>query len=326
MAEREWFEKDYYSVLGLTSERHRQGDHPRLPQAGEAVPPRLEPRLGGEVQGDLGGLRRARRRRQAQGVRRDPPPRPGRGRLRGRGRRSTSRPVTSATSGTSSVASSAATRRQRAQRGADLETALHLSFRDAVKGVTTTVSLPSNEACHTCKGTGGAPGAEFVTCERCHGRGVINDDQGPFAMSTICPVCQGRGGRFAAACPSCHGTGREPSSRRVNVRLPAGRRGRPAHPAQGQGQSRRPRRRGGRPLRRRPRRARRPLRPARPPRHDDRPRPAHPGDPGHDRRGADPGRAGDAQDPRGHPARDHHAREGARRARARASPRPATSW
>jgi molecular chaperone DnaJ len=51
---------------------------------------------------------------------------------------------------------------------------------------------------------------------------VINDDQGPFAMSSVCPVCQGRGGHFAQACPTCHGTGREPSSRRVNVRIPPG--------------------------------------------------------------------------------------------------------
>ena len=113
-------------------------------------------------------------------------------------------------------------RRQRAQRGADLETALHLSFRDAVVGVTTTVSLPSNDACHTCGGRGAAPGSGFATCERCGGKGVLNDDQGPFAMSSVCPVCQGRGGRIVTPCPTCHGTGREPSSRRVNVRIPAG--------------------------------------------------------------------------------------------------------
>jgi len=113
-------------------------------------------------------------------------------------------------------------RRQRAQRGADLETSLHLSFRDAVMGVTTTVTLPSGEACHTCSGRGAAPGSGFVTCERCQGRGVLNDDQGPFAMSSVCPVCQGRGGRIVTPCATCHGTGREPSSRRVNVRVPAG--------------------------------------------------------------------------------------------------------
>jgi molecular chaperone DnaJ len=113
-------------------------------------------------------------------------------------------------------------RRQRAQRGADLETALHLGFRDAVMGATTTVNLPSNDACHTCGGRGAAPGSGFATCERCGGRGVLNDDQGPFAMSSVCPVCQGRGGRIVTPCPTCHGTGREPSSRRVNVRIPAG--------------------------------------------------------------------------------------------------------
>jgi molecular chaperone DnaJ len=113
-------------------------------------------------------------------------------------------------------------RRQRSQRGADLETSLHLSFRDAVMGVTTTVTLPSGEACHTCGGRGAAPGSGFATCERCQGRGVLNDDQGPFAMSSVCPVCQGRGGRIVTPCATCHGTGREPSSRRVNVRVPAG--------------------------------------------------------------------------------------------------------
>jgi molecular chaperone DnaJ len=112
-------------------------------------------------------------------------------------------------------------RRPRAQRGADLETALHLSFRDSVMGVTTTVSLPSNEACTTCHGTGAAPGG-YMVCEFCNGRGVTNDDQGPFAMSSVCSHCAGRGGRVVTPCPRCQGSGREPSSRRVNVRVPAG--------------------------------------------------------------------------------------------------------
>ena len=101
---------------------------------------------------------------------------------------------------------------------------------------------------------GAAPGSEFVTCERCQGRGVINDDQGPFAMSSVCPVCQGRGGHFAQACPTCHGTGREPSSRARERAHPARRGRRPAHPPEGQGQPGRERRTARRPLRRRARR------------------------------------------------------------------------
>src|SRR5207248_2333499 len=43
-------------------------------------------------------------------------------------------------------------------RGDDLETELHLSFLDAVNGVTTTVNVTSEAACHTCHGPGAAPG------------------------------------------------------------------------------------------------------------------------------------------------------------------------
>ena len=69
---------------------HRGRDPARLPEAGQAVPPRRQP--GGSarraVQGDLGRLRRAVRPREAQGLRRGPPAGPGRGRVRRlRGRR-----------------------------------------------------------------------------------------------------------------------------------------------------------------------------------------------------------------------------------------------
>jgi molecular chaperone DnaJ len=113
-------------------------------------------------------------------------------------------------------------RRRAPRRGADVEAALHLGFEDAVRGVTTTVHLPTDATCHTCKGTGAAPGTSPVECERCHGRGVLDDDQGMFSLSTICPVCHGRGVRVETPCPSCHGSGREASSRGVKVRIPAG--------------------------------------------------------------------------------------------------------
>ena len=78
-AQREWFEKDYYKVLGVSETRDAEGDHQGLPQAGARAAPRQEPgrrRGRGALQGGLRGLRRARRRGQAQGVRRGPPPRP----------------------------------------------------------------------------------------------------------------------------------------------------------------------------------------------------------------------------------------------------------
>jgi molecular chaperone DnaJ len=113
-------------------------------------------------------------------------------------------------------------RRRAPKRGADIETALHLSFEDAVRGVTTSVRLPTDAQCRTCHGNGAAPGTTPVECERCHGRGVLDDDKGMFSLSTVCPVCHGRGVRIETPCPSCHGTGREASSRSVRVRIPPG--------------------------------------------------------------------------------------------------------
>ena len=223
MAEREWFEKDYYQVLGLTSsatDKEITRAYRKLAkQFHPDTHPGSEDRFK-EISGAYDVLGDDTKRKEYDEVRRLGPAASGLGGSSGGG-------FNFQTGDFSDLGDIfgglfGGSRRQRAQRGADLETALHLGFRDAVKGVTTTVSLSSNEACHTCRGTGGAPGSEFVTCERCQGRGVINDDQGPFAMSSVCPVCQGRGGRFATPCPTCHGTGREPSARRVNVRIPPG--------------------------------------------------------------------------------------------------------
>jgi molecular chaperone DnaJ len=108
------------------------------------------------------------------------------------------------------------------RRGDDLETELHLSFLDAVNGVTTSVNLTSEATCHTCNGSGAAPGTSPVVCTQCHGRGVIDENQGPFSFSRACPRCGGRGTIIESPCPTCRGTGVERRPREVKVRIPAG--------------------------------------------------------------------------------------------------------
>ena len=225
MAEREWFDKDYYKVLGVSSSATDKEITRAYRKLAKELHPDTNPgseekfkeiSVAYDVLGD------ATKRKEYDEVRRLGPAAAGFG---GPGAGSGGFNFQTGDFGDLGDLFGGlfgGARRQRAQRGADLETALHLSFRDAVMGVTTTVNLPSNEACHTCGGRGAAPGSGFVTCERCGGRGVLNDDQGPFAMSSVCSVCQGRGGRIVTPCPTCHGTGREPSSRRVNVRIPPG--------------------------------------------------------------------------------------------------------
>jgi molecular chaperone DnaJ len=108
------------------------------------------------------------------------------------------------------------------QRGADMEAALHLSFQDAVHGVTTSVNVPEDVRCSNCRGSGAAPGTKTHTCPRCGGTGSLNDDQGLFSLSTVCPDCLGRGTLFDTPCPVCKGTGTERKVRSVKVRIPAG--------------------------------------------------------------------------------------------------------
>jgi molecular chaperone DnaJ len=104
----------------------------------------------------------------------------------------------------------------------DVEAELHLSFEDAVKGVTTSVNLTTDARCHTCAGTGSAPGTQPATCPRCNGAGTLQDNQGLFSLSQICPQCGGRGTVVTTPCPTCNGSGVEHRNRTVKVRIPAG--------------------------------------------------------------------------------------------------------
>jgi molecular chaperone DnaJ len=108
------------------------------------------------------------------------------------------------------------------QRGADLEAELHLDFVDAANGITTTVHLTSDATCSTCHGSGAKPGTTPVVCQRCNGRGVLDENQGLFSFSQPCPVCAGRGVIVEDPCPTCAGSGVERRPREVKVRIPAG--------------------------------------------------------------------------------------------------------
>jgi molecular chaperone DnaJ len=108
------------------------------------------------------------------------------------------------------------------QRGADLETELHLDFLDAVHGVTTTVSFTAEAVCSVCNGNGAEPGTLPTTCPQCNGSGQIAVDQGPFSFSQVCPTCGGRGTIIETPCHQCRGSGVEVRPRDVKVKIPAG--------------------------------------------------------------------------------------------------------
>ena len=108
------------------------------------------------------------------------------------------------------------------QRGHDLETELHLSFLDSVTGVTSTVRFTADAACSSCSGTGARAGSAPEVCPECRGSGQVAVDQGPFSFSQVCTSCAGRGRVVRDPCPTCRGRGTEVRPREVKVRLPAG--------------------------------------------------------------------------------------------------------
>jgi molecular chaperone DnaJ len=108
------------------------------------------------------------------------------------------------------------------QRGADLETELHLDFLEAVHGVTTSVSFTADAVCSLCHGSGAKPGTTPDVCPQCGGSGEVLVDQGPFSFSQVCPTCAGRGTIIKDPCPQCGGRGVERRGRDVKVRIPPG--------------------------------------------------------------------------------------------------------
>jgi len=108
------------------------------------------------------------------------------------------------------------------RRGADIEAQLSVDFEDAVAGIETSLYLTADAACSTCSGSGSRPGTSPTVCQNCGGRGVIDDNQGFFAMTAPCQVCQGTGTRIEYPCDTCRGTGIERRPREVKTRIPAG--------------------------------------------------------------------------------------------------------
>lgn len=108
------------------------------------------------------------------------------------------------------------------QRGRDLETELFLDFREAVEGATASVRFTAESTCSTCRGNGARPGTAPEVCSACHGTGSVAQNQGPFSFSQVCPTCAGRGTIVRDPCPTCNGRGVEVRPREVKVRVPAG--------------------------------------------------------------------------------------------------------
>ena len=110
--------------------------------------------------------------------------------------------------------------RAQPQRGADIEMPLSLSFEEAIKGLTTNITVNRSEQCSRCNGAGDI-GGPVVVCSTCKGSGQVQRAGGRLRFAQECPDCGGTG-RRRAPCSLCHGIGTTPKSETVKVRIPAG--------------------------------------------------------------------------------------------------------
>jgi molecular chaperone DnaJ len=110
----------------------------------------------------------------------------------------------------------------RAGRGEDATVSVSLSFDDALKGVTTKISVPQTVDCKVCGGSGATPGTSAKTCPQCRGRGAVSQSQGFFAIQQPCPTCGGAGSVVESPCAACSGTGTARVLKKFTVPLPAG--------------------------------------------------------------------------------------------------------
>ena len=113
-----------------------------------------------------------------------------------------------------------------AQQGANLRTAVRISFEEACFGTEKELTLNLKDECEHCHGTGAKEGTSPETCKRCGGSGQVTETrQSLFGMMrniSACPDCGGSGKTIKDKCTYCRGTGYIQSRKTIKVTIPAG--------------------------------------------------------------------------------------------------------
>ncbi|MBF8267637.1 MAG: chaperone protein DnaJ [Dehalococcoidia bacterium] len=116
--------------------------------------------------------------------------------------------------------------RRAPQVGGDIQTAITLSFEEAVFGVEREIEVRRVEPCGRCGGKAAEPGHSPVQCTHCRGSGQVRRVQrsafGQFAQIGPCPQCNGEGKIITNPCSQCSGSGRERRGRKIRVNIPPG--------------------------------------------------------------------------------------------------------
>jgi molecular chaperone DnaJ len=106
-------------------------------------------------------------------------------------------------------------------KGEDLHYSLDINFKDAVRGVSTEITLQKHAPCDVCHGTGTRPGSPLEPCPDCGGSGR-RGTRGFRRQAEPCPRCHGNGKISREACVACGGRGVTFGTERIAVKIPPG--------------------------------------------------------------------------------------------------------
>ncbi len=112
-------------------------------------------------------------------------------------------------------------RAPRAAAGGDFESEIEIGLLDAIRGLSTEVSIDRREACATCHGQGLDLSAA-TTCSQCGGSGQVRVGDGPVPFMRACPRCGGVGREGARPCATCGGEGTTSRRERLAIKIPPG--------------------------------------------------------------------------------------------------------
>lgn len=103
--------------------------------------------------------------------------------------------------------------------GSDLEFQATVGFWDAIRGGVVRMTVPRQDRCPQCSGTG--VGGKGGVCTECGGKGQVTQTVSGMKFNLRCGACGGTG-KTGTACSRCHGEGRVPVQESLEVRLKPG--------------------------------------------------------------------------------------------------------
>lgn len=109
------------------------------------------------------------------------------------------------------------------RRGESIVAVLEIDLLEAATGTSKTFTIPTEQNCRECGGSGAKTGTQPAQCRRCRGQGFEVADTG-FGIATRmrCRGCQGRGVVITDPCPGCRGVGRVQVNEEVVANVPPG--------------------------------------------------------------------------------------------------------